>query len=105
MSERLFPVSFPQRMFWLLDQLEPDIPAYNLPRAVRILGALNVEALRGVFRALLRRHDLLRTSFIVRDVELFQRVHDHLEFDLVVGDLSDLPAPARMPEALMIASE
>ena len=104
-SDRLFPLSFPQWMFWLLDQLEPDIPAYNLCRALKIEGPLDLEALRGVFRALLRRHEVLRTSFIAQDGDLFQRVHEHIEFSLPVRDLSGLPAAARMPEALMIASE
>jgi amino acid adenylation domain-containing protein len=105
MSERLFPVSLSQRMFWLLDQLEPDVPAYNLPRALHLEGPLNVEALRGVFRALLRRHDVLRTSFIAQDGELFQCVDEHIEFDLPMRDLSGLPASSRKVEALAIASE
>ena len=66
MNDRLFPLSFSQRMFWLLDQLEPDVPAYNLPRALNVAGPLNIEAVRGVFRALVRRHDVLRTSFVSR---------------------------------------
>jgi len=62
----VFPLSYSQRMFWFLDQLEPDVPAYNLPRALQIIGALDVEAVRGVFRALVRRHAVLRTSFVVQ---------------------------------------
>jgi amino acid adenylation domain-containing protein len=92
-------------MFWLLDQLEPEIPAYNLARALRIEGALNVEAVRGVFRALLRRHDVLRTSFFARNGELFQCVHENIEFDLPVQDLSSLPASSRQVGASTIASE
>src|SRR5215831_6616562 len=105
MSECLSLASFPQRMFWLLDQLEPGVPAYNVARALRIEGALKLEAMRGVFRALLRRHDVLRTSFSARDGELFQRVHEYLEFDLPVQDLSGLPASLRQAEALAVASK
>ena len=104
-SDRLFPLSFPQRMFWLLDQLEPDLPAYNLPRALKIDGALDVDALRGAFRALLRRHDVLRTSFVAEDGELFQHVHEHVDIDFLVRDLSHLPASVRMAESLTVASE
>ena len=60
MTEFLFPLSFSQRMFWILDQLEPDLPAFYLSRVLRIQGALNVEALHDVFRALLHRHDVLK---------------------------------------------
>jgi hypothetical protein len=33
MNDPLFPLSYSQRMFWLLDRLEPGVPAYNLLRA------------------------------------------------------------------------
>jgi NRPS condensation-like uncharacterized protein len=92
-------------MFWLLDQLEPDVPAYNLPRALKIERALDVDALRGAFRALLRRHDVLRRSFVTQDGELFQRVHEHVDIDFNVRDLSHLQASVRMTESLTMASE
>lgn len=105
MSKHLFPLSYPQRMFWFLDQLEPDVPAYNLARVLHITGALDVEAVRGVFRALARRHAALRTSFVVQDGELYQCVHEHVDCRVTVRDLSPLPASARQVEALAIASE
>jgi hypothetical protein len=45
MNDRLFPLSYPQRMFWFLENLEPDTPAYNLPRAFRMEGRLDIDAL------------------------------------------------------------
>ena len=67
MNDRLFPLSYPQRMFWFLDKLEPDTPAYNLPRAFRLEGQLDIDALREAFHVLLRRHDVLRTCFAELD--------------------------------------
>jgi amino acid adenylation domain-containing protein len=100
-----YPLSFPQRMFWLLEQLEPEIPAYNLPRSLKIEGVLDVDALRGALAATLNRHEVLRTSFLARDGELFQRVHDEVAIDLTSRDLSHVPASARQSEALAIAGE
>jgi len=105
MNDRLFPLSFPQRMFWFLDKLEPDTPAYNLSRAFGIEGHLDIDALQEAFRVLLRRHDILRTCFFESDGELCQCVRDDVAIDLVRHDLSSLPASNQKSETLAIASE
>ena len=73
MKGQWFPLSFAQRMFWFLDQLQPDTPAYNLPRVVKIKGELDIQALRKAFGILLRRHDILRTGFFSSEGELVMR--------------------------------
>ena len=105
MNDSLFPISFAQRMFWFLDRIDPDTPAYNLPRALKIEGQLDREALRKAFQALLHRHAVLRTVFVTHNGELFQRVLDYVEIDLAMHDKSALPVPQRMTEMLQIASE
>ena len=41
-----FPLSFSQLREWLLELLDPGTPAYNLPGGARVLGALDLAALR-----------------------------------------------------------
>jgi hypothetical protein len=105
MNDRLFPLSYPQRMFWFLDKLEPDTPAYNLPRAFRLEGQLDIDALREAFHVLLRRHDVLRTCFAELDGELYQCIRDDVAIDFVQHDLSRLSASKHEIETLAIASE
>ncbi len=105
MNDCLFPLSFSQRMFWFLDKLEPDAPVYNLPRAFRLEGQLDTDALQEAFRVVLRRHDVLRTCFVESDGELYQRVRNDVSFDLVSHDLSSLPPSKHEVETLAIASE
>jgi amino acid adenylation domain-containing protein len=105
MNDCLFPLSYPQRMFWFLDKLEPDTPSYNLARAFRISGRLDIDALKEAFRVLLRRHDALRTCFAEIDGKLYQCVREEVGIDLVSHDLSQLPASRREPETLAIASK
>ena len=48
------PLSFAQQRLWFLDQLEPGSAAYNIPAALRLRGALDVEALRRASTTIVR---------------------------------------------------
>jgi amino acid adenylation domain-containing protein len=58
-----FPASFTQERLWLLDQMDPGNPAYNIAGGVRIRGALNIPALHRSLNEVVRRHEALRTTF------------------------------------------
>ena len=92
-------LSFAQRRLWLLDQLLPSGSVYNVPRVVRLVGALDVEALRRAFDELLRRHEALRTRFEVHDGEPVQVIEPQLSLALEPEDLSALAPAQREAEA------
>ncbi len=79
-SERgnTFPMSYGQKGLWLLHQLEPRNPAYNIAFPSRLLSRLDVPALQQTFATLVERHPSLRTTFAERDGELVQCVHDSM---------------------------
>ena len=57
------PLSFGQQGLWLLHQMEPGIPFYNIPLCIRLTGALDADALRRALAETVRRHEALRTVF------------------------------------------
>ncbi|GAB6041222.1 amino acid adenylation domain-containing protein [Endothiovibrio diazotrophicus] len=60
------PLSFAQQRLWFLNQLEEgNGAAYNMPFVFRIQGRLEVAALEGSLREIVRRHESLRTVFHV----------------------------------------
>ncbi|HEX2268423.1 MAG TPA: amino acid adenylation domain-containing protein, partial [Pyrinomonadaceae bacterium] len=59
------PLSFAQQRLWIVDKLEPQSAAYNLPSALRLEGPLDVAALQNSFDEIVRRHEVLRTTFAV----------------------------------------
>ncbi|KAF7556526.1 hypothetical protein G7Z17_g1316 [Cylindrodendrum hubeiense] len=61
------PQSFAQERLWFLDQLYPGLDWYLLPFAVRIRGALQLDALQAAVHALETRHETLRTTFVSQD--------------------------------------
>ncbi len=70
-NQRL-PLSFAQQRLWVLDQIEPNNPLYNIPRAIRLTGVLNVEALQTALNAIVERHEVLRTTYQAEKGEPFQ---------------------------------
>ena len=68
-SRREFPLSFPQQRIWILEEVEGSLSAYNLCLAWRILGELNVEALRRALEIVVETHEPLRTTLHKREGE------------------------------------
>ncbi|HEV2735418.1 MAG TPA: amino acid adenylation domain-containing protein, partial [Longimicrobiaceae bacterium] len=102
--DRPLPLSFAQQRLWFLQQMEPASPAYNMPFALRLRGALEVDALERALEALVRRHESLRTVFPVVDGEPVQVVREAAPFALPVADLRPLAAGARDAEARRLAA-
>ena len=84
------PLSFAQEQFWLLDQIAPDSPVYNIPMAFRIVGALNVTALEKSLNEVIRRHEVLRSTCTAIDGQPTQRIIPELRLSLPIIDLSHL---------------
>ncbi|MEH2381351.1 MAG: amino acid adenylation domain-containing protein [Nostoc sp.] len=59
------PISLTQLEFWILAQLHPGIPVYNILLAYRLTGLLNVNALVQSLVEIVRRHEALRTTFAI----------------------------------------
>jgi NRPS condensation-like uncharacterized protein len=105
MTRLAYPASFAQQRLWFLDQLDPETAAYNLPRAFRITGPLNIEILTQAFQMVVERHSCLRTVFDSVEGEARQIVLSQVEVKIPVVDLAGIPLQERESEALRIASE
>ncbi len=62
-------LSFAQQRLWFLQQFEPGSASYNLRIGVRLQGKLDVRALGSSFNEIVRRHEVLRTTFPTVDGE------------------------------------
>jgi len=99
------PLSFAQQRLWFVAELEPESPVYNLPGAERLEGVVDVAALGASLNEIVRRHEVLRTTFASINGRPVPRIAPHLEVPLPVVDLSRLPEAVREAGARRLAAE
>ncbi|POR51579.1 non-ribosomal peptide synthase protein (TIGR01720 family)/amino acid adenylation domain-containing protein [Paraburkholderia eburnea] len=102
-----YPLSAAQARLWFLWKLDPLNPAYNLARAVRLTGQLDVSALRAAFAALIARHGALRARFVEERGVAVQRIAHAVPHGLDDGygwREHTLDDPAALPELLRRAA-
>src|ERR1043166_1942291 len=99
-----FPLSFAQERLWLLDQLEPGSSLYTIFTGLRLIGPLDKAALEWSLSEVLRRHETLRTNFVVADGQPTQVVSDPSPFKIEMIDLGLLPENERELKASEIAA-
>jgi amino acid adenylation domain-containing protein len=99
------PLSFAQELLWLLDQLNPNLSVYSVPRAMRVRGPLQVEALRRVLDTIVTRHEVLRTTFALQDGQPVQVIAERAPVNLKQIDLSGVPGSVRDEEVQRLVTE
>jgi amino acid adenylation domain-containing protein len=97
---RRFPLSFSQQRLWVLDQLEPGNPVYNIPLAVGLSGPLDIDALQHTVNELVARHDSLRTKIVLTEDQPMQVVQPARAQELTVVDLEHVEPADREAEAV-----
>ncbi|HEX9935985.1 MAG TPA: condensation domain-containing protein, partial [Longimicrobium sp.] len=102
---RPLPLSFAQERLWFIDRLEGGSAPYNIPAALRLTGALDVDALERALGEIVRRHEALRTVFAEVDGGAVQVIAPFAGFALPLDDLSGLHETARESEVRRRARE
>ena len=87
--QQKFPLSHAQQRLWFLDQLIPETGVYNIVKAYRYKGDLNIETLELSLSEIVRRHEALRARFGEKDGTPFQTISPHMTLSLPVLDVSE----------------
>ncbi|OUL26109.1 condensation domain-containing protein [Nostoc sp. 106C] len=99
------PLSFAQARLWFLDQLEPGNYAYNIPVALQLTGHLNISALEQSFNEIVRRHEALRTTFVMGSHEPIQIITPQQTITISLVDLRDLADSEQQAQVQHLALE
>ncbi len=102
------PLSFAQERLWLIDRIEPGTPIYNLPAALRLVGAVEPATLAATLGEIVRRHETLRTRFAPAGGDgghPVQIVEPPAPFALPLVDLGGIEGGRRDGEVQRLAAE
>jgi amino acid adenylation domain-containing protein len=103
----IFPLSYPQERLWFLQRFKPESDFYNVLAAWRIQGDLNLLTLKMCLVEVVRRHEILRTCFVLgEDEQPKQKVlREMIDVRLPLIDLSDTDVNEREEQAKHIVLE
>lgn len=87
-----YPLSYNQQRLYVLQQMNPQSAAYHIPLRFVLDEAIDGTVVMAVFKRLVERHEMLRTTIHVKDHEPVQRVADarDVTIPLMVADISGL---------------
>ncbi|MDR0268640.1 non-ribosomal peptide synthetase [Paenibacillus sp.] len=91
-DQEYYPVSSAQKRLLILNELEGAGLTYNMPFVLQISGNIDRFRLQQAFDGLIRRHEVLRTSFDLKEGELVQIVHPEVSFAIEQIELADDPS-------------
>ncbi|HYU33714.1 MAG TPA: amino acid adenylation domain-containing protein [Thermoanaerobaculia bacterium] len=97
------PLSYAQQRLWFIDRLEGGSSQYNIPGALRVRGDLDRAAFAAALRAIVARHESLRTTFREVDGAAVQVIREDAPFAVAEIDLSGLADAEREGEAGRLA--
>jgi amino acid adenylation domain-containing protein len=99
------PASFSQARLWFLDRLQPGTALYNIPIPLLLEGPLRAAPLARALDEIVRRHEVLRTTFAAAGGEPVQVIHPFVPRGLPAIDLTALPDGPRRGEAGRLLAE
>ncbi|MFB2879416.1 SDR family NAD(P)-dependent oxidoreductase [Floridanema aerugineum] len=104
--DEFLPLSFAQQRLWFLDRLEDGKSAtYNMPTALYLTGSLQLEALKQSITEIMRRHEVLRTTFPTVNNLPVQAIATEAQLHLTQLDLQKLTPDRQTTEVLQLARE
>ena len=99
------PLSFSQRRIWFIEQLAPGQHFYNVSIAFHLLGPLHLSALTSSINEIIRRHEALRTTFMMHEGQPVQIIAPTLTLSPRLVDLQLLPETSRQAVITRLAFE
>ncbi|WP_176523488.1 non-ribosomal peptide synthetase [Bacillus thuringiensis] len=80
-------LSFAQQRIWIHDQIVEGQAIYNMPACLRLHGDVDVLALEKSITEIIKRHEILRTSFQLNKGEIRQYVNEDITSHLEIRNL------------------
>ena len=89
------PLSFAQQRLWFVERLTNVSQLYDVPTCLHLEGSLNFAALKSSLNELVRRHEILRTTFTLVEGNPVQKIHSTFNLSLPIVNLQELSQAER----------
>jgi amino acid adenylation domain-containing protein len=81
-KKEYYPVSSAQKRLYILQEINPDSYEYNSPMYALVHGHVDINRLKKALYQLTERHEILRTSIRMIDLQPVQVIHPHCTLDI-----------------------
>ncbi|GAA0710926.1 hypothetical protein GCM10009430_00040 [Aquimarina litoralis] len=89
-DQEFYPLSYSQDRLWFLNQLDNSNTSYNVSRAIKLKGEVDVYVLEKTFTKLIEKHEILRTIFVNIEGEPYQKILSPYDFIIPVTNYKGL---------------
>lgn len=88
-----YAVTPDQKRIYILDKLEGAGIAWNAPMAFFVEGGIDLSKVEETIKALVRRHEALRTSFSMKNGAIVQKIHEEIDLpiEFMTADEKEIP--------------
>lgn len=86
-QREFYELSHAQRRLWIIQSMESDLIAYNVPVAYKIKEKLNLEALQFAIDRLIERHEILRSNIVAVEGEPLLKVNKPGEQSCIIEQI------------------
>ncbi len=88
--DKPIPLSIGQQQLWLILQANPNSPVYNECATLEIKDELDTDIFHRALNEIQRRHEVLRTNFVMVDTQPAQLISKPSEFPLAIEDITNI---------------
>lgn len=85
----LLPTSFAEKRIFYTCYMDQNQVTYNTPFGILFNQVPNVEKLENAINIIINKHQAFRTSFVLNDGEIYQKIADKIDFKLQVRDANN----------------
>jgi amino acid adenylation domain-containing protein len=90
-EKEYYPMSSTQKRIYLINQMDVNSTAYNMPQKLKLIGEVSPDAIRKALQEMINRHEILRTDFIMVNGEPVQKIKEAAEADFAYEEDTKTP--------------
>ncbi len=85
----LYPASSAEQRLFILNRMDDSGISYNIPGMYALEGDLDLKRWNQALQSLIRRHEILRTSFVMEQGEVMQKIIEDFDFEVDIHNCDE----------------